>query len=375
MTTVCVVGSGILGLAVASCLLEKTNVNIVIISDDFPHESSHDLKYSPFFTSPWAGAHFRPFPSVTEFDQRHFEYTRATYRYFKKLSASEPEEETSIRFLEGTDLVERGHPNFENYSQLKQGYKEGIEDFVVNEWEHGFSASYKTWVVNAPFFLTYLFKKIRSNPRVTLKKGKLNTLREAFAESATRNDQRADLGANGYNHVFNCTGLGLQMNGGWDPACYVIRGQTLLLKVPSGPHLQKTVTHQSKEGQWTFFIPRPFSNAESPIDDYVILGGTKQEKDFDLGSPRPQDSLDILTRADRLFPELKDAKTGHFQVIQPNVGFRPSREGGVRIEREKVLDTGNSFAYHCYGAGGMGYELSFGVAFAVVDLFLDDYNR
>ena len=58
------------------------------------------------------------------------------------------------------------------------------------------------------------------------------------------------------------------------------------------------------------------------------------------------------------------------EVIHDVVGFRPTREGGMRIELEKANSgemAGNSLV-HAYGAGGRGYEISWGVAEEVAEI-------
>ena len=48
-----------------------------------------------------------------------------------------------------------------------------------------------------------------------------------------------------------------------------------------------------------------------------------------------------------------------------NVGFRPCRKGGFKVEIE---NHGDSVIIHAYGAGGMGYELSYGAGMKVYEL-------
>lgn len=57
-------------------------------------------------------------------------------------------------------------------------------------------------------------------------------------------------------------------------------------------------------------------------------------------------------------------------MIRDIVGRRPAREGGVRIEVEKVGE-GRTIV-HGYGAAGRGYEISWGVAEDVVSLVKSD---
>lgn len=57
-------------------------------------------------------------------------------------------------------------------------------------------------------------------------------------------------------------------------------------------------------------------------------------------------------------------------MIRDIVGRRPAREGGMRIEIERIAD--GKTVVHAYGAGGRGFELSVGVAEDVVDLMFEN---
>ena len=55
----------------------------------------------------------------------------------------------------------------------------------------------------------------------------------------------------------------------------------------------------------------------------------------------------------------------HLDVIRHNVGLRPFREGGARIEKERIQGV---WVVHNYGHGGAGYQSSYGCAENVVQL-------
>jgi len=59
----------------------------------------------------------------------------------------------------------------------------------------------------------------------------------------------------------------------------------------------------------------------------------------------------ILRQCKVIAPELLDSN-GEFEVLQLNVGRRPSREGGVRIEVEELKE--GVKVVHCYGHGEGG---------------------
>ncbi|MEI6627794.1 MAG: FAD-dependent oxidoreductase [Alphaproteobacteria bacterium] len=54
-------------------------------------------------------------------------------------------------------------------------------------------------------------------------------------------------------------------------------------------------------------------------------------------------------------------------VIGCNVGMRPYRSGGIRLELEKIND--DQSVYHNYGHGGAGASLAPGCAKYIVELF------
>lgn len=81
------------------------------------------------------------------------------------------------------------------------------------------------------------------------------------------------------------------------------------------------------------------------------------------------------------FPFNKGEKP-EFSVIRDVVGRRPAREGGTRVEVERVdvvapdtLDgqkREKKTIVHAYGLGGRGFELSWGVAEEVRALMLQE---
>ncbi|OLL23902.1 D-amino-acid oxidase [Neolecta irregularis DAH-3] len=88
----------------------------------------------------------------------------------------------------------------------------------------------------------------------------------------------------------------------------------------------------------------------------------------------------IMKRAAAFVPELLTnglpPEKGGFDVISHNVGFRPSRKGGIRLEAEdkSLKVSGKSKVlplYHAYGASGAGYQCSYGVAQDVVSLIVN----
>lgn len=89
----------------------------------------------------------------------------------------------------------------------------------------------------------------------------------------------------------------------------------------------------------------------------------------------PETRHRLLANAQSIIP-LCGARPRHhdgaldFQIIKDIVGRRPAREGGMRLEVEAKDGPHRQRRHvlHAYGAGGRGYEISWGVAGEVVEL-------
>lgn len=346
MSDFVVVGAGVIGLSSALALAEKYPASKITVVAEFDPES---LPYLPKYTSPWAGAHFRPAPSRDAVGAQCNRLCRLTQIKFRSLAAASPE--LSIQFVRGVEYLEAPDAA---YASLGEGYTDDMRGFRVlgkHELPAGVAmgTEYETFVLNPPVYLQYLYRRLKHDHGVAFVRRTLARLSEATA-----------LGRKNAI-VVNCTGQGLQWHGGFDKLSFPIRGQTLLIRPPSGSGAEKfTITHQLKDGAWLFFIPRPLSGG-------VILGGTKQPGDT-LSTPRDSDTAALVAMGARFFPQLmKTRENGekYFDIVRVNVGFRPARRGGLRVESEVIE---GHRVVHAYGCGPSGYELSYGVAHSVVEL-------
>lgn len=138
--------------------------------------------------------------------------------------------------------------------------------------------------------------------------------------------------------VVNCTGLGSRMLAG-DRELTPVRGQVVLVEQPGLDRWRLDPAGP------TYVVPRSRD---------VVVGGTDDEGEWSR-SPSPEVTELILDRARRLVPELAGAR-----VLRTAVGLRPARPG-VRLERDGRV-------VHCYGHGGAGVTLSWGVADEVASL-------
>jgi glycine/D-amino acid oxidase-like deaminating enzyme len=347
--SVVIVGAGIIGISTAYKLAEiNPYADLTIISKDFPESGL----LSPYYTSSKAGAHFRPFPSNNEFEYRDSKFTHSTYRKFKELAVEHPE--TSIKFITGIDYLETENSLYEN---LGKGYIEIVDDFIVIPKDAlpktvKFGAKYKTFAVNPHDYMMFMLNslKLRQNIKLIQKEVySLSQVSELFPDKI----------------IVNCTGNGLLFDGSHDVNCFSIRGQTLLVRPPLS-QLEKfenqTITYQLANGQWCFCIPRPLNGG-------IIIGGSKNLKSY-KDTPDELETNDLILNASKHFPELFDLKTGKLDIIRVNVGFRPARRGGVRLEREVVNNGKKTIIVHCYGFGGSGIEMSWGAVEKVAELVL-----
>ena len=136
-------------------------------------------------------------------------------------------------------------------------------------------------------------------------------------------------------------------------------GQTCLV---ADKTCSETITRQNADGSWSFCIPRGF-------DGGTIIGGTKEPDDWNP-NPVPETRARLLRNFAAGIPRaLGDVDVHDLRVIHDIVGRRPTRKGGMRLEKEAVA--GNKCVIHAYGLGGRGYELSWGVADRVAKLLTE----
>ena len=97
----------------------------------------------------------------------------------------------------------------------------------------------------------------------------------------------------------------------------------------------------------------------------TVLGGSYQKGNWE-SQMDPNLATRIMKRAVEQCPALTGGKgIEHLDVVRHGVGLRPVREGGTRVEKERL---GGMRVVHNYGAGGAGYQSSYGCAQAAVGL-------
>ncbi|KAH9837235.1 nucleotide-binding domain-containing protein [Rhodofomes roseus] len=347
---VVILGAGVIGLTVAYTLL-TTSPNaykIKIVARDMPDDLS-----SQAFASPWAGANWSPMRGSND---RTRVWERATINKMWELTPQGLAMELPSRVFFTTN---------EDLSQL--WYKDLVKDFRVldpSEVPAGLQGgiAFKTFSINPELYLPWLQSELLARG-VEFVRRKVHSLGEAAALA-------------GPNSVLvNATGIGARsLIGVEDADVHPIRGQTIIVHAPGLKEFVSLPLGAGNPGEATYIIPRPSPPGE------VLLGGTFQPDNWDT-SVDVATAKGILERCAALAPQLKDAET---RILRHNVGLRPARKGGPRVEaawtdvplKSELLPlpesdgrvNGRVLLVHAYGFGAAGYQNSWGAAQEVADL-------
>jgi D-amino-acid oxidase len=204
-------------------------------------------------------------------------------------------------------------------------------------------AAFDSFSVNAPQYLLWLQGELAALG-VRIDRREVDSLDEAFAcfEGATT--------------IVNATGLGARtLKGVEDALVEPIRGQTLLAYAPN---VTASIMDSSSDAESFYIIPRPGGE--------VILGGCYDTGSWDTSVDHAL-ARRILDHCYRLDPRLSDGQgPDAVKILRHNVGLRPSRQGGPRLEAE-LLGRGRTVV-HAYGNGPGGYQGSWGIASEVARL-------
>jgi D-amino-acid oxidase len=196
---------------------------ILVVARDFPDATSIN------YTSPWAGAHYRPVPGASTQLQQEIKWAEHGYRVFEHIAKDEPA--AGIQFLEGIEHFESNPP---------QEYLDDIRECLDPKFRRNFTAdhdqtkrlnayrhlinslrqlsssdlpsgvhwgiSYRSFAINSPVYCSHLLRKFVMLGGRT-KQYTLANLKEVFHL------------ADNIALVANCSGTGFA-----DQKSYIIRG-------------------------------------------------------------------------------------------------------------------------------------------------------
>ncbi|KAH4602269.1 hypothetical protein HBH82_165400 [Parastagonospora nodorum] len=357
-----VLGAGVVGLTSAIVLAHTyPSATITIVAKHLPGDRSIE------YTSPWAGANWS---SMANDNGPLEKYDEVTFKKFGKLIDGES--------VYGCKAVRPGEGNDVGLGRMGMW---GIFDTPISEAGILSAGTGKVWYDQLVGGLRQLSKEelphdavfgiefptsFRINTAVYLQWLQTQALAKSIKfirrHYPSISSLLSDLPSTFL--LINATGLGsLKLSDVRDTNLYPTRGQTLLVAEPKAPiermyeYERKYVRSPKRIDPTTAYVfPRPLGGG-------VILGGSRQENnwsdewDEELGK-------DIMKRCCELCPEL--GKPEDLQVISRNIGLRPSRKGGPRIEVEK--GRWDIPVVHCYGHSGFGYQSSWGTAERVLEL-------
>ncbi|CAF9913829.1 hypothetical protein IMSHALPRED_001456 [Imshaugia aleurites] len=340
---VLVLGAGVIGLQTALELLEH-GLDVTIVAKSWPGNKD------PHYTSMRSGAQWRSNPAMEDKVQQ--DWDRQTFNHWSHLVKSVQPEELGIElkpavFYWDNATPEAEHPeDFIWWSKLL-----AFKIISASAMPANFAAgiAYETFSVSPSLYLQYLCS-------TCVKLGAQRYTQDVLAIAKVCSEPRFA----GVLGVVNCTGLGagklVQ-----DTAVFPTRGQTIIVKGKAA-----RIATRSGDAWEALVIPRPGANE-------TLLGGCKIANDWST-DPDDRTTQIILDRCQPLAPELLNAN-GEFEVLSVQVGLRPSRHGGPRIEIESFdKDNGGEaspkFVCHNYGHHSAGFEGSVGVARTAVDLIM-----
>ncbi|CCM04475.1 uncharacterized protein FIBRA_06655 [Fibroporia radiculosa] len=379
-TQVVILGGGVIGLTIAHVLSASTQgeYSITIVARDMPS----DLE-SQSFASPWAGANWSPIGG----------YDECTYRReivtFNKLWSLIPTgmvmaSSHAMQIMIILHLSQQQALPFRVYYETAEGldklwYRNLVRDFRVMDAAELISGAkggvyFNTVSLNPELYLPWLAAELNARG-VRFVKQRMQSLSQAAALA----------GAGGI--VVNATALGARsLIGVEDLNVYPIRGQTIIVHAPSIKECAafplESKSSDPSRGEATYMIPRPY-----PVG-HVLLGGTYQPDNWETATDFSI-AQGILKRCAAFAPELASKD---LRILKHNVGLRPARKGGPRIEVEwRNLPIKDAFAtviappftpsrqgrimvVHAYGFGPAGYQNSWGAAEEVASLICSNFD-
>ncbi|CVK91778.1 related to D-amino acid oxidase [Fusarium proliferatum] len=349
-STIVVIGAGIIGLTSAlkiqQLIADSPSISVLLVAKEWPTSiPGAPTTHSADYASMWAGAHIRPIPASTPQLRREAKWVKHTVAELEKHWQSEPwvgiRRLPGVEYLEdpSTEYLKQDAQSFANETGLP-GYRKYETHELPENVKLGFE--YETYCIHAPLYTASLLRKFIVHGGKTLQRD-LKSEWEAFILAPS------------VKLVVNASGMGFG-----DMKCFPIRGQTVLTNLTAA---DKTITTQKKDGAWSFIIPRSFNGG-------TVIGGTKEVGNWQL-EPSEETRAQLLNAAQSIIPQACDKRQTFetIKVIKDVVGRRPAREGGMRVETEaRDITWGIKHVIHAYGAGGRGFELSWGVASEVTEL-------
>lgn len=321
-----VLGSGIIGMAVANLLLEKYPTASVTIYTDDASDIVTYVACAQFYPI-WLGDHLPK------------NYDRILRKWFlssKKIFIRHAEEDLAIVRRQNYEL-------FEQKPETPAYFKDVLTDFHEGPNPN----------LPQPYTYYYSFETLIINPLEYLPQ-----IRERFLSAGGQIVQKhiidiTDILSLPEPVIFNCLGMG---------ACTVFEDTTMKpvkgfsLRLPPIAGLTCVISAGD-------FIVAPRKND-------VLIGAPYMEK-WTSTKPTKKEIKNLLANINNLveLPGLQmgvdKAALAEHNILEVRAGFRPVRDTGPRVEKEHIV---NKTIIHNYGHGGNGVILSWGTAEEAIGL-------
>lgn len=348
-----VLGAGVIGLTIAYLATADPNdsLRVTMVARDMPEDMD-----SQAWASPFAGANWAPMP-LGGIDPRVRRQEQVTFDKFWDMIP------TGLVKKLPSKVYSNSAP-----SAPTLWWHDLVREFRILPPEeipepHVAGVAFCTVSVNPQEYIPWLSSELRAR-NVKFVRKHVKSLEEL----------RPLVGADGI--LVNASSLGSRsILGVEDTKLFPIRGQSILVE---SSELQEFLALKPDDnamctGAHTYIIPRPGRS----LTGTVLLGGTFQVGNWDT-SIDMSTARAIFDRCSKLAPSLRNRD--QTKVLAHNVGLRPAREGGPRLEAEIVqfplrgenhtlvpwnqtsLGEGKMRVVHAYGFGAAGYQTSWGVA-------------
>lgn len=356
MTLVVVLGAGVIGLTTA-LELKRSNakLDITIVADHLPGDIDHT------YTSPFAGANWHSF--ATPEDKRLQEIDKPGYKKFLQLAAADPG--SGIWAVDNLSMYTDYEvtSNNGNYRKFVPWFKDFVDGFeIVDKLKLpegiAFAHKFKGVVISVHTYLNYLVQQNKEIGNVIKRIPQIHHIEDArkFHSSGKKAD-----------YVINAAGLNASKIKGVEDKKFnfPVRGQVLLVK--NNAKIQLGVEgFPGLPNEMLYMMPR--KEGGTIIGGCFLEGNTSVSEDKEL-------TARIIKRAIKYAPELVDPNyknnPSKIEIVKVNVGFRPFREDGARVEMDKKY----KWLIHNYGAGAGGYQGSFGLSKLVVDIMEKELSK
>lgn len=376
-----VLGAGVTGLQTAlSLLTSHAGYKVTLVATHFPGDNSIN------YTSPLAGGHWRSHAGLSAADALLRAWDARTYEVWLRL-LREGDGKAGEGYEDRVKRIGLGFKESRNYwgketEETKPNgdglwWKDTVEAFeVLNLPETKdetppqgavFGVKYQSVCINVPQYLVYLYTRVTElGARIIKSTVDVSSGLDGAVRDAKRIVLSSDpsLDKSSIFALVNATGLSARHILEPEEAAklYPIRGQTILVKGEA--NRARTYTDFGAGEDIAYVIPRAGSGT-------TIIGGCKQAGNYDQGvDEKLNDRIIERVVQEGMARELQTGNGGRFEIISYQVGWRPARKGGPRVELEKKSSGkfDGTWLVHAYGHSGGGYQESIGSAERVVEI-------